>query len=104
MLSTGFKGTTTCAQGGGGAVHRAAHTPGCPRVCMRRDKLLETRQLQQLRKRHGGVGTDKLAVGVQESSPGPAGPSEAEGLHGKVMDAYVKAKTLNVVQDEDPHM
>lgn len=90
-------GAGRCSSQSTEARTRAAY-PAC------RDKLLETRQLQQLRKRRIGVGSDKLAQGLRDDSPGPAGPVEADGLHGKVMDAYVKAKATVTTQDEDPHM
>ncbi|KAG2486345.1 hypothetical protein HYH03_014927 [Edaphochlamys debaryana] len=76
-----------------------------------RDMLEETRLRQQLRKRTAGTGASALAMGVAGPGIGPAmearggsAEPEATGLGGPVMDAYVKAKSIATVQDEDAHM
>ncbi|GFR51808.1 hypothetical protein Agub_g14267 [Astrephomene gubernaculifera] len=93
-----------------------------------RDKLAETRLMQQLRKRTAGTGASSLAMGLAGPGIGPASgaaaagggagragsaepgeaPSAADGGGGGagtvVMDAYVKAKSIETQHNEDEHM
>ncbi|PNW77129.1 hypothetical protein CHLRE_10g423350v5 [Chlamydomonas reinhardtii] len=77
-----------------------------------RDKLAETRLMQQLRKRSAGTGVGALAMGGGGPGIGPAsregsvepGSEGGEGAGTVVMDAYVKAKSIAVQMDEDAHM
>ncbi|KAG2440395.1 hypothetical protein HYH02_010284 [Chlamydomonas schloesseri] len=77
-----------------------------------RDKLAETRLMQQLRKRTAGTGVGALAMGGGGPGIGPAsregsaepGAGADKGAGTVVMDAYVKAKSIAVQMDEDAHM
>ncbi|EFJ45666.1 hypothetical protein VOLCADRAFT_105874 [Volvox carteri f. nagariensis] len=89
-----------------------------------RDKMTETRLMQQLRKRAAGASAGALAMGLAGPGIGPnsggggggvragstepqsaadEGPSDAGGT-APVMDTYVKAKSIATQQDEDAHM
>ncbi|GLC44912.1 hypothetical protein PLESTB_001688800 [Pleodorina starrii] len=88
-----------------------------------RDKLAETRMMQQLRRRTAGTGAASLAMGLAGPGIGPGGDADGSGRAGSaeprsaddddsaepggggaVMDSYVKAKSIATQQDEDAHM
>ncbi|GIL64002.1 hypothetical protein Vafri_17942 [Volvox africanus] len=93
-----------------------------------RDKMTETRLMQQLRRRAAGTGAASLAMGLAGPGIGPGGGDTGGGGGGRagsaeprsaaddtqataevagtgpVMDTYVKAKTIATQQNEDEHM
>ncbi|GIL91331.1 hypothetical protein Vretimale_17741 [Volvox reticuliferus] len=92
-----------------------------------RDKMAETRLMQQLRRRAAGTGAASLAMGLAGPGIGPGGGDAGGGGAGRagsaeprsadddtqgaasagagpVMDTYVKAKTIATQQNEDEHM